>query len=168
MSVIIEQALFKSVNHALNFAYKMKYVSVHPSLNLNKTARFNNWTDLSQLDVHAQAAFIRDIVETRLKEPEAKAIAARHDFYNDKLTGILGVSKHVQQLTKNQGECLDMIVASLYGADTTIRMIASNFGVSIRSIEDDRLVALGHIGALEKMAYSNLEAEFRKHRGVIE
>lgn len=171
MSEVIERPLFRSATHALNWAYKMEHVSVHPSQDLrNNRARFNAWTDLSPLDTHAQAAFIRDMVETRLKPPEIAVIRARHGIGFTQVIGVHSLSEHVRGLVKNDGECLDIIVGSLYCIknDYSKRKIANIYNVSPRSVEDDWKYIKGCIHSLEQMAYTTLDTEFRSQDGLID
>ena len=171
MSEVIEKPLFKSVSHALSWAYKMEHVSAHPSQDLRgNRARFNAWTDLSALDTHAQAAFIRDIVETRLKPPEVAVIRARHGTGFTQVIGVHSLSEHVRGLVKNNGECLDIIVGSLYCVknECSKRRISNIYNVSVRSVEDDWKYIKGCIHSLEQMAYATLDAEFTKQKGLIE
>ena len=169
MGEVVEKPLFRDVTHALNWAYRMEYVSSYPSQDLRGSrVGFNAWTDLSALDKHAQAAYIRDITQSTLKAPEVAVIRARHGYGFTQLKGIHGLSEHVRGTVKNDDECLTMIVASVYKKELSIRQVASRFAVTTRSIQDDMLTIKGHIDALEKMAYLTLDAEFRKYAGLIE
>ena len=186
MSEVIE-ALFKSVAHALDWAYKMEHASHYPTFDPREhKPRFNMWTDLSTLEKCGQAAILIDIVETRLKAPETAAVRARHATGFTQLKGIHSIAEYVRGLAKNTDECLTVIVASMYikrvaGGDKearrknellrseySIRKIANRYAVNIRSIQDDMMLIKGHVTALEKMAYTTLGEEFRKYPGLIE
>ena len=187
MSEVVEKALFSSVPQALDWAYKMEHVSHYPTFDpRGHKLRFNNWTDLSTLEKCAQAAYLVDIVETRLKAPETAVVRARHASGFTQLKGVHSIAEYVRGIAKNTDECLTVIVAAMYikrvvggtketqrkneilRSEYSKRKIASRYSVNIRSIEDDWMLIKGHVSTLERMAYSTLDVEFKKYDGLIE
>lgn len=181
----MNEAIFDSAQVALRAAYFAEVNAVYPksataiALDALVTtsgkshrshSRHIDTRGLKPHEYFAQCALIRNAVEHKnlLTFEEIYAIWARYACNHKKALGYVGIAKHIEKLTSNQGKCLLDIVCSIYLDDPAYseRALAQKHGCSRHSINVDKNKAISADYSLHASALMRVDMRL-KSAGLV-
>jgi len=153
--IVEEKPIFRSVEQALHLAFMMEILPVMQKSQMQimldrlikqrfmqETIEYRsiNFSGLSPLEIRAQCAMIRGVVEHHLLKHESDAIHARYGFQVCKANGVRGVRDYCLPIMTIKGNIPTLAMAwGVYGTkrqreDLSSRRIAEEFSLSQSSV----------------------------------
>ena len=127
-----------------------------------------NMAGLTPIEVRGQCAMVRAVVEDYLTRPERNAIWARHGIDMTHSRGVAGLADYLKDKTMSQGECLRLLVDSIYTQVDSMRKIAADYQMPRTTLREDFGRIKSAVQTLEEIAQQRLDDLFENDSLIIQ